>query len=729
MLIGLLLSSIQVLIDYFDHEHELNATINQIIAVSRPSVLEAAYKLDRQIAAQIANGLLEYNFIVKVELLDEFKNTLTRKQVNSNELSSTAWLTRLLGDEYITSTTYLYAPKDNTTSYGTFSFVVNRDVALASFYQRAISVFLFGLFRNVVLSGIFLYIFSLVLTKPLVKIARDLSSIDPSKAEGLRLAHPPCHEHDELGNIVKAANDFFISNEIHLQKRAEAENEIIRRDVQLSSIIENSVDAIGVSKAGIHTLVNPAYVKMFGYTHEDQLIGKPIFLLIADGERERIANYVKRRAKNLEIESFYLTKGLKHNGAEFDMEVNVSVYGPEGDKSTLVILRDITERIQIEEQLRHAQKMEAIGTLAGGIAHDFNNILAAIIGYTEMAKSESIPGSAVVDDLNEVLEAGERARKLVQQILAFSRQSKTEKQIFFPETLLKETIKLIRPSLPATIEISLNIEPAAGPIDADPTEIHQLLMNLYTNSFHSMEISGGQLDISLKQVALDSKDIEPETGVEAGNFVQLTIADTGVGINPEIRSRIFDPYFTTKEIGKGTGMGLSIVHGIVQKTGGFITLESTLHQGTTINIFLPVVDKFEQKANFTSEILPLGSERILLIDDEETLTTVGKNMLENLGYSVTALNNSIEAKKLFEENPDGFDLVITDQTMPGLTGVDLSKAMLTIRPKLPIILCTGFSSIVNEDEAIKAGICEYTHKPLGKREIAFMIRRILDKTE
>jgi signal transduction histidine kinase/ActR/RegA family two-component response regulator len=384
------------------------------------------------------------------------------------------------------------------------------------------------------------------------------------------------------------------------------------------------------------------------------------------------------------------------------------------------------EKRKMESQLQQAYKMEAIGTLAGGIAHDFNNILSAILGYADMAKDDAPEGSSIRHDLEKVLQAGNRAKKLVKQILAFSRQTDTECILFQPANIVKEAIKMLRPTIPATIDINQNINPKAGVIFADPSQVHQILMNLCTNAFHAMEETGGTLDISLKETELDKKDLVHEPGVGAKTFVQLTVKDTGPGIAPEIRDRIFDPYFTTKEVGKGTGMGLAIIHGIVKSYGGFISLVSEPGKGSAFHVYIPSVEKEVLPETTESEDIPRGKERILFIDDEEYIADMGKDMLERIGYSVTIRKSSLDALEKFQNKPDLFDLVITDQTMPGMTGVDLAKRMLLIRPDIPIILCTGYSTTISEEKAKTIGIKEFAYKPILTKDIAKLIRKVLD---
>jgi len=390
------------------------------------------------------------------------------------------------------------------------------------------------------------------------------------------------------------------------------------------------------------------------------------------------------------------------------------------------IVYDITDEIKLEEHLKQSQKMEAIGTLAGGIAHDFNNILAAIVGYTEMARDGIPEESLASKDLDKVLEASTRATDLVKQILSFSRQDETEYIPLQPADIVNKAITMLRSTLPTTIEIIQNIDTETGFIFADQTQIHQIMMNLCTNAFHAMEETGGRLDISLKEIDLCREDIAHEPQVDTSSFIQLSVSDSGPGMTQEVKDKIFDPYFTTKGVGKGTGMGLSIVHGIIKSYGGFITLSSEPGKGTAFHIFLPVVSEELMTEKEAIKQIPIGTEKILFVDDEDILADMGKDMLERLGYHVTVRKNSIDALETFQNQPDLFDLVITDQTMPGMTGVDLARRMLQIRPDIPIILCTGYSSIISEEKAKSIGIREFALKPLTKKDIAVLIRKALD---
>lgn len=402
-----------------------------------------------------------------------------------------------------------------------------------------------------------------------------------------------------------------------------------------------------------------------------------------------------------------------------------------------IVIQDITEQKQAEEerkrlqsQLNQSQKMEAIGTLAGGIAHDFNNILGAILGYAELARDDSPDGSLVARDIDQVIVASNRARDLIKQILAFSRQVETQPIPLDPAVIFKETIKLLRSSLPSNIAIVQDLDCDCGLILADSTQLHQLLMNLCTNGAHAMEKTGGTLSISLHKQTLSRNDLATDNQVEPGDYVQLSVSDTGVGIPAEIRERLFDPYFTTKETAQGTGMGLAIVHGIVKGYGGFITFASQLGQGSEFRIFLPVLEQHDiEEIRLVEQLIPVGTERILFIDDELMHAEMGQAMLERLGYSVTVRTDSLEALTTFKNQPDDFDMVITDQTMPGMTGVDLARRMLQIRPQLPIILCTGFSSNISEEMVRFIGIQGFALKPLAQKDISTLIRKVLNENK
>jgi PAS domain S-box-containing protein len=399
------------------------------------------------------------------------------------------------------------------------------------------------------------------------------------------------------------------------------------------------------------------------------------------------------------------------------------------------LFEDITERKRAEEekerlkaQLAQAQKMEAVGTLAGGIAHDFNNILAAIIGYTEMSLTDIPPSSPMRHYLEQVLNSSHRAKDLVKQILIFSRMKQHQERVPVEiAPVIKDALKMLRASLPTTIEIRQNIEVETSVALADPTEIHQVLVNLCTNAAHAMEESGGVLEVSLTEAAIDSRSAGFPPDLNPGLYLQLTVSDTGQGMDSATLERIFDPYFTTKGVGKGSGLGLAVVRGIIERHQGGISVFSKPGKGAIFNVYLP---KIEGKAEPQREMdtpVPMGSERILFVDDEKVLADLGQQMLEHLGYSVLAKTSSVEALELFIAQPEHFDLVITDYTMPQMTGADLAKEVMGARADIPVILCTGFTERITEEKAREMGIRAFLMKPLNLRDVADAVRNALDK--
>jgi len=404
----------------------------------------------------------------------------------------------------------------------------------------------------------------------------------------------------------------------------------------------------------------------------------------------------------------------------------------DGAVSKMTILRDTTDLIKLEGQLRHAQKMEAIGSLAGGIAHDFNNVLFAIIGYTELSIDSVPEGSNTRRNLREVLKAADRAKDMIQQILTFSRKTEKVKKPISVQYVLKEAVKLIRTSLPSTIEIRQDIDMNCGPIMADPTQIHEIIMNLGTNAYHAMREKGGVLGITLRQEEIGFDDSKYDPNIHTGAYLKLIVEDTGHGIDANIMEKIFDPYFTTKSVEEGTGMGLSIVHGIVMDYGGDIRVYSEPGKGTSFSVYLPLIETGIETGSvepkiISAEPVPTGRERILLIDDEEQVVQMVQQILESLGYHITPCTSSVKAFEAFRAKPDNFALVITDMTMPNMTGAELATRLLEIRSDIPIILCTGFSDLMNEKKANALGIRGYVMKPVIRDKMARTIRKVLDE--
>jgi PAS domain S-box-containing protein len=390
------------------------------------------------------------------------------------------------------------------------------------------------------------------------------------------------------------------------------------------------------------------------------------------------------------------------------------------------VARDITEQKKMEEELFQSHKMEAIGTLAGGIAHDFNNILSAIIGFSELAMHDLPDDSRAKQDIEQVVISGRRAADLVKQILTFSRKGVQQRLPFQPHLIVKEALKMLRATLPTTISIAENIDSGCGSILSDPMSVHQIVVNLCTNAFHSMENEKGTLTVKLCRKEIRQEDIV-ESDVVPGPFIELSVRDTGRGMDKKTMARIFEPYFTTKEVGKGSGLGLAVVHGIVKTLHGFVEVESEPGKGSTFHVYIPALEKAAPVlATISIKEIPRGTERILIVDDEDVIITLNKTTLELLGYKVTATTSSKEALERVYTSADDFDLVITDQTMPDLSGIELAREIMKRKPDLPIILCSGYSSIMTEEEALAQGIKKYAMKPVDIRTLAQIVREVLD---
>ena len=493
----------------------------------------------------------------------------------------------------------------------------------------------------------------------------------------------------------------------------------------LHQAVEQSVESIAIIGLDRRVeYVNPAMEKIFGISSSAFIGQQPLLANTAGVSPDTIWETLSGGS----TWSGCIT-GEKHK-VVFSIEVSITPIRDETGHihSFLQIGRDITRELQLEAQLRQVQKMEAIGTLAGGIAHDFNNILSGILGYTELVSRSIDEKTETFLYVQEILYGITRARNLVSQIMAFSRQSEQELRPISPKYILKEALKFLRASLPSTIEINEHIE-SESYIIGEATQLHQIIMNLCTNAGYAMREHGGTLSIELTDIDIDSdfSNIHPDAAV--GQNIKLSITDTGCGMPPRVLEHIFDPFFTTKPVGEGTGLGLSVVHGIVKKFGGIITVNSEEGRGTSFSIYIPVTVLMSPPTQADIPGISGGTERIMMIDDEPSIIGIGKLHLEKLGYTVHGFTDSRTALESFQKNPDDYDIVITDYTMPHITGYDLTKELHKIKPDIPIIICSGYFSTEMENNAKSAGIFMLLKKPVDIGEYTHAIREAVAHKE
>jgi len=490
--------------------------------------------------------------------------------------------------------------------------------------------------------------------------------------------------------------------------------------------------AISLIKNGRIMDVNVSFEKMFGYTAEE-LTGHTILELnfISDtDEYQAVADTILRNGfiKDHEI-------GVRaKNGQELIISYTAEIIELQGEACLLSIIVDVTaskkaeeEQRKLEKLLYEAQKMESIGTLAGGIAHDFNNILSGIIGYAELA-ARTHDAAVRKKHLDKILATAERAKHLVTQILAFSRHVEHSKTQVDIKHIVKDALGLLRSTIPANIDIRRNMPDFPLVVYGDATQMHQVIMNICTNALHAMGQKGGVLEVNLTREDIAHEYLSETINLKPGVYVKLSIADTGQGIDPSIMNRLFDPFFTTKRIGEGTGLGLSVVYGIVKDHDGGINVSSVPGEGATFEVYLPYIEeRAPTEKPSVDETPPGGTEHILFVDDEQALVDLARENLQDMGYRVSAFSDSRQALNTYLKNPNAFDLLITDMTMPYLSGSDLSEAILGIRPQQPIILYTGFSDYMDDEKAAQLGVKAFLLKPLNRRSLALAIRKVLDK--
>ena len=505
----------------------------------------------------------------------------------------------------------------------------------------------------------------------------------------------------------------------------QAELALRESEKRYRNVVENASEAIFIAQDDVIKFSNSKAQELSGYSKE-ALSKTPFIEMVHPTDQAMVRDRYRKRLNGDQTPEIYSFRLLSRDQRELWVDLNVVRIEWAGKPATLNFLRYMTDKKRLDKRLQQTQRMESIGTLAGGIAHDFNNILGVIVGNTELAMEELPQWNPAYRNLEQTRKACHRAVDMVKQILSFSRRSRSELMPINITPVVKESLQLLRASTPASIEIIRNIAGDIQTILADPTQIHQVIINICTNAIHAMADESGTIEIVLKNVQIDAHMATQNPDLTPGNHVRLHVSDTGCGMDPETLNRMFEPYFTTKDVGKGTGMGLYVVLGIVRGHHGAISVQSEPGKGTVFDIFFPVVSKEAVAEPETDEAVPQGHEQVLIVDDEASLLITCREMLEKLGYGVNACADPLEALEQFKQNPAQIDLVITDMTMPRMTGERLGQELLKIRPDLPIIIATGYSKRINEESALEMGFKGLIMKPLDRRNLAKAIREALD---
>ena len=615
----------------------------------------------------------------------------------------------------------VHAIELNGAKIGTIT-LYDDSAPLRAFEKEALLILLVVVCVIFGITYLFTGILKEIISKPISNLADIAKNISTKQDYGIRAQK---ESSDEIGHLIDAFNSMLD----HISQRNE---ELEKSEYRFRTFINQAVDAFFLYGVGGKIIdVNPQACESLGYARQE-LLSMSVSDIDAESDSPKhMENYWRPLLSGLPatIEAKLLCK----DGEIFPVEMRIGLLDIGGEKLVMALARDISERLtaeqeryQLESQLHQAQKMESIGTLAGGIAHDFNNILTPIFGYLELAMLKTADPD-LLSNLTEVKKAADRAREMVQQILRFSRRDSGNASPIEVGIIVKETLKLLKASIPSTIEIRQNIAPNCGSVLANPTQVHQVLMNLCTNAYQAMRETGGILGVSLSPLEISSRDYIKKINLNPGPYLRLEVSDTGPGIDPETQERIFEPYFTTKAKGEGTGMGLSVVHGVVKAVGGCITVYSEVGRGTTFHIYFPVMqDSVSHTEVLPEGPIPQGTERIMIIDDEAMVRKVEKGMLTGLGYDVTDFATPFDALEYFTSHPNMFDLVITDMTMPKMTGAKLARKIMAIRPDIPVILCTGFSDLISEESAKSLGIRKYVTKPFISQTFGRTVRNVLD---
>ncbi|MEQ8408157.1 MAG: response regulator [Gammaproteobacteria bacterium] len=704
---------------------EIERTAVQLMSLTRQSAAEAVFQLDPELANDVLSGLMNHVLFTEVTIQDELGQVLATQ---SRERQQTTGLASLIEVEPQALSLALPLPQSEEL-LGSLNVVLDIQAGLSDFYERATFSALALSVEAVVLAVVIFFVVVYLVTNPLSMLAERLAQIKPGSEK--RLQVPARHKDDELGQLARSTNN-YLDTVFNYQKELEESRQ------RLQDTLDNLIEGvIIVDGNGFIVELNRAAEKMLGYL-QNSSVGHPLVGFLAD---EGITSFAELRSQARVNQHAGLRSYIRHrNGDLHAVEINKAYFAKESSDNSLWTIRDISEREdaekerrELEEQLRHSQKMQAIGTLAGGIAHDFNNILAGISGYTELAQMELEQGQLNKEHLASIIKASNKAAQLISRIMVFSRKQEERREVIDMNDVAHECLSLLRQTIPSTISIKEEVPESALHIIGDETMMHQVLMNLFANAASALKDNPGEITICMDTVdrealseastdAISKKSLAP-----ADRYLRVVVTDDGPGIPAEIIERIFEPYFTTKPQGEGTGIGLALVHSIVESHGGRIHASNT-ETGARFAVVLPLHAAEEPAAvqTIADEVFPaLGHGKILIVEDDDILAALYPQLMQSLGYDHVMADNGKAGLAIYREQPNEFDLVITDQTMPELNGDKLILAIRQINPRQPVILCTGYSEVMNADRAQELNINRFLTKPVPLETLGNAIREVL----
>lgn len=720
-LVGTLVSAVTIYINYSRTITELEETAAQLLELTLDSATAAVFQLDPELADNVLSGLMQYPLFVEISLYDELGEELASV---SRTIEPASALDEFL-DVASIELSYQLPLDGDANQYGTLTALLDFNPGLTNFYDQALLTAGGQILLAITLAAVSFVVVVYLVTRPLSELSRKLANIEPGSEK--QLVIKGLHSDDELGNLAGSVNKY-------LGAAYDYQEELEQSRTRLQSILDNLREGVVVVDSdGKVSECNRAAEQMFGFAFGGAF-GVPFVSLVQESgfrDFDKLLYEASRHSR-----AGLRCQASRINGENFLVEIGVARFNTPGMDHTLWTIRDLSEqeemerqRRDLEEQLRQSQKMEAIGTLAGGIAHDFNNILAGISGYTELVLLDAEQGKPIKKNVNQIMRATSKASQLVQRILTFSRKQKENRHLFNLADVALECAELSKQAIPASINVEVDLGDNNFPVFGDESMMHQVLMNLFANAASAMRNDPGEIRLRLTII---NKSLPSRTASRATNMVRIIIDDTGPGIPESIMSRIFEPYFTTKSPGEGTGIGLAMVHSIVDSHGGRVSAENRIVDnaiaGARFTIDLPLYQGEEgamTEEDNKNTAMTQGSGTILLVEDNEMLAEMFPELLGSLGFEVELARDGEEGLKLYREKPSLYDLVITDQTMPKMNGDRLVRAIFDIDPQQPIILCTGYSDVVDKEKVLAMGVKSFLNKPLTLEEISRGIQEAL----